>query len=200
MTFSLNAGTDAPYTGKPYAGKMAEIPGHVQADYYDVAPGNVNGIAYHRNQDARPGPERTTGDCIGLGTVGSDHVSTAGDKEKVGEIYVGWTDPGDWWKYTVQVKEAGTYYFGGKFAAGNKGATIEATFTPADKAGQEVATGPLEIPTTAGFQPAVEVYHVWETLDKMAEVKLLPGTYVMTIKLENKGGVNINYYVLTKKE
>jgi len=190
----------AAYTGKPYGGKPQIIPGNVMAGLYDVAPDNMNGIAYNRKGVARPGLARSTGDCIGLGVVGDDHVGTDGKKQKNGDVYVGWTEIGDWWKYTVQVKEAGTYYFGGKFAAGNKGAKITAEFMPIGKpAASAVTTGPVEVPTTAGFQPAVEVYHVWETLDKMAEIKLEPGLYVLTIKLDGRAGVNIQYYSFLKK-
>ncbi|MEI8340380.1 MAG: carbohydrate-binding domain-containing protein [Verrucomicrobiota bacterium] len=197
----LAAAPDQPsaYAGKPQSGKPQELPGIIQAESYDVAPANANGIAYNRKGPAQVGAARSAGDCIGLGTVGSDHVSIKGDKEKEGQIYVGWTEIGDWWNYTVQVKQAGTYYFGGKFAAGEKGAQIIATFTPVAKSGKEATTGPLEIPTTAGYQPAVEVYHVWETLDKLGEVTLTPGTYILTVKIEHKAGVNIDYYSFTRK-
>ena len=67
------------------------------------------------------------------------------------------------------------------------------TFTP------QITTGPVEIPTTAGFQPGVEVYHVWETLDHLAEIKLPAGTYVMMFKIENNAGLNLDYFSFTKK-
>ncbi len=58
----------------------------------------------------------------------------------------------------------------------------------------------MEIPTTAGFQPGVEVYHVWETLNDLGEVKLAAGTYVMTIKIESQNsGLNFDYFTFTKK-
>jgi len=196
-TFSPAA--DEAYTGKPYMGRPQEVPGIIQAESYDVAPGNQNGTAYNRHGEPKPGSARTTGDCVGLGSMGDDHVSTTGEKQKVGDVYVGWTDVGDWWKYTVNVKEAGTYIFGGHFAAGAKGAKISVTFTPINPAGAVVATGAFEIPTTAGYQPAVEVYHVWELLDKLAEVNLQPGLYVMTVKVEAVAGLNIDYYTLAKK-
>ncbi|MEO6474268.1 carbohydrate-binding protein [Luteolibacter sp.] len=187
------------YTGKPYGGKPQQVPGIIQAEWHDVAPGNANGVAYNRRGTPKPGSARATGDCIGLGAIGADHVSTAGAKEKDGGAYVGWTNVGDWWKYTVEVKEAGTYNFGVKCAAGNKGAMLTATLEPLENAGAAASTGPLEIPTTAGFQPAVEVYHVWETLDPFGEVKLVPGLYVLTVHLDGQAGVNFDSFTLTKK-
>ena len=205
FTFTLLAlsafspAAEEAYTGKPYLGKPQEVPGIVQAEFYDVAPGNLNGIAYNRRGEPKPGSARTTGDCVGLGSIGDDHISTTGEKQKAGDVYVGWTDVGDWWKYTVNVKEAGTYVFGGHFAAGAKGAKVSVTFTPIKPAGAIIAPAAFEIPTTAGYQPNVEVYHVWELLDNLAEVKLQPGLYVMTVKVEAVAGLNIDYYTLTKK-
>lgn len=189
-------GSGPAYPGKPYGDKAQEVPGIIQAEFYDVAPGNVNGIAYNRKGKPRPGPERTTGDCIGLGRIDASHVAVTGEKETPGGIYVGWTDVGDWWKYTVQVTADGTYDFGAKLAAGAKGAKISVTFEPTDPAGTSVSSGPIEIPTTAGYQPGVEVYHVWEKLDKLAQVKLSRGTYVMTVKVEAVAGLNIDYYAV----
>jgi hypothetical protein len=183
------------YAGAPYAGTPRDIPGTIQAVYYDVAPANQNGIAYNRKGTPRPGPVRATGDSIGIGHIDSSHVSVTGEKQTGGD-YVGWTGVGDWWNYTVRVAADGTYDFGVKIAAGAKGAKISVTFTPLDPAGTAAASGPLEIPTTAGFQPGVEVYHVWETLPRLATVKLAKGLYVMTVKVEAVAGLNIETYTV----
>jgi hypothetical protein len=193
---SPSFGQDAakPYTGKPYNGAPFAIPGTIQAEQYDIAPDAANDVTFHYNGKIAQTPNRKSPDSIGVAGFGNGHVSTAGKPEAKEQVYVGWTQPGEWLKYTVKVAEPGTYVFGGKLAAGNKGAKISATFTP------EITTGPVEIPTTAGFQPGVEVYHVWETLDHLAEVKLPAGTYVMTIRIEGKvAGMNFDYFTFTKK-
>ena len=199
--FSLCKAADETYTGTPYGGKPQEIPGKIQSQNYDVAPSNAPDIAYHRKGTPKPGPARTTGDCINFGGFDGSHVNTKGEKVKTDQgFYVGWTDPGDWWKYTVKVNDAGTYDFGGHMAAGDpKGAKISVTFTPVDPKGEPITTGVINIPTSAGFLPGVETYHVWQTLDKLAQVKLTPGTYVMTVKIEAVGGMNLDYYTLTKQ-
>ena len=66
--------------------------------------------------------------------------------------------------------------------------------------GTAANTGPLEIPTTAGYQPGVEVYHVWEKLQRLAQVKLAKGLYVMTVKVEAVAGLNIEYYTVTRAQ
>jgi hypothetical protein len=111
------------------------------------------------------------------------------------QVYLGYTHAGEWVKYSVHIAEPGTYQFGGKFASGFTNASISVTFTP------EIKTGSITIPTTAGYQPGVEVYHVWEKLDNLAEIKLPAGDFVMTVKIEEEhtGGLNIDYFSFIKK-
>jgi hypothetical protein len=195
-TLSIGHGQTAAadYTGKPYNGTPIVIPGTIQAEQYDIAPGAANDVTFHYNGKIAQTPHRTSPDSIGVAKFGNGHVSTTGQPEAPEQVYVGWTQPGEWLKYTVQIAQPGTYIFGGKLAAGNKGAKISATFTPV------ITTGAIEIPTTAGFRPGVEVYHVWETLDRLAEVRLPSGTYVMTIRIEGPtAGMNFDYFTFTKK-
>lgn len=185
----------AAYAGTPYPGKPHAVPGKIESEQYDISPEAKNDVSFHYNGKISQSKVRTTPDSIGLAKYGNGHVSTDGKPEAPEQAYVGWTQGGQWLKYTIQVSEAGTYVFGGKFAAGNKGAQISVSFSP----GVPVI-GPVEIPTTAGFQPEVEVYHVWETLPSLGEVKLPAGTHVMTVKIESKNsGMNFDYFTLSKK-
>jgi hypothetical protein len=183
------------YASQPYGGQPRQIPGIIQAEHYDVAPTNTDGITFHYNRPARKTAFRTTDDCIGLTRYGNGHVTIAGAPEDPDQVYLGYTHAGEWVKYSVHVAEAGTYQFGGKFASGFTNAFISVTFTP------EIKTGPINVPMTAGYQPGVEVYHVWEKLDNLAEIKLPAGDFVMTVKIENEhaGGLNIDYFSFIKK-
>ncbi len=181
------------YTGKPFAGTPQTIPGTIEAYKYDIAPNGAKDVTFHYEGDAKTTKYRTSPDSIRIAGYGLGHVSIKGEPEAPDQVYVGWTETGEWLKYTVHVAESGTYVLGGKFAAGDKGTKISVTFTP------QISTGPIEIPTTAGYQPGVEVYHVWEKLDHLAEVPLSAGTYVMTVKIENDAGLNLGYLTFTKK-
>lgn len=183
------------YAGVPYGGQPRQIPGIIQAEHYDVAPTNTDGITFHYNRPARKAAFRSTGDCIGLTRYGNGHVTIAGAPEDPDQVYLGYTHAGEWVKYSVHVAEPGIYLFGGKFASAFTNAIISVTFAP------EIKTGPITIPTTAGYRPGVEVYHVWEKLDDLAEIKLPAGDLVMTVKIEseNAGGMNIDYFSFTKK-
>jgi endoglucanase len=181
------------YAGKPYGGEVRQIPGIIQAEQYDVVPGGANDVTFHYNGPARGTNLRVTGDSIGLASFGNGHVNIKGEPEKPDQVYVGWTETGQWMKYSVHVKERGTYRLGGHFAAGGKDAMLSVTFTP------EIKTGPIAIPTTAGYQPGVEVYHVWETLNNLADIDLPAGDFVMTVKIENAGGMNIDYLSFARR-
>jgi hypothetical protein len=190
---SLPNDVPSDYAGKPVTGTPLTIPGVIRAVDYDISPDGANNISFSYRGEAKKSKIRPGADSIGLASFGDGHVSTTGVPEKPDQVYVGWTQPDEWLKYTVQVAQAGTYVIGGKVAAGSKGATLTFTFTP------ELTTGEIEIPTTAGFQPGKEVYHVWETLDQMKEITLPAGIYVMTVKIGKVAGLNLESFSFTKK-
>ena len=183
----------AGYTGKPLTGTPQVIPGTIQAESYDVAAGDAKGVTVGYTGELHKTDLRPGADSVGLARYGNGHVSIDGRPEAPDQVYVGWTDPGEWLAYTVQIKETGTYILGGKFAAGGKGSKLSVAFTP------ELAIGPVEIPTTAGYQPGVEVYHVWEKLDRLGEITLPAGIYVMKVKIETDAGLNMDYYTFARK-
>lgn len=187
------------YRGKPYAGKIAPIPGTLQAEAYDVAPGGIKGMTFNYNGQPKQSDWRVTPDSIGLAGFGHGHVTTSGQPEAPDQVYAGWTHVGEWWKYTVMVSTKGTYNIGGHFASGSKNSRLAFTFTPLTPSGPAISTPALPIPTTAGFQPGVEVYHVWEKLEAIGEVTLSPGVYILTVEIKNEAGLNVDYFTFIPK-
>lgn len=188
--------TTRPYPGKPYGQSPHAIPGVIQAVQYDIAPDAANDITFHYSGGAKKTDLRTTNDGIGLARFGRGHVTTTGQPEDPQQTYLGWTQTGQWMKYTVRVNQAATYRFGGHFAVARKDARLSLVFSPSS--GQApIKAGPVSLPTTADFQPGVEVYHVWETLDNLAEITLPAGDYILTITLDNAGGANLNAFTFT---
>jgi hypothetical protein len=184
------AGIPADYQGKPFKDKVSQIPGTIQAEDYDVAPGNKADITWHYSGGASKSDYRA--DSIRATKFGGGHVDTKGKAEDKEQIYLGWTQDGEWMKYTVHVAEAGTYKIGGKLSAAGKDGKLSFTFSPTIKT-------TVSIPTTAGFQPGVEVYHVWLISDNLGEVTLPAGDYVLQVVLEKNGGCNMDYFTFTKK-
>ena len=198
-TFAAADDAPAKYAGLPYQGKPLSLPGVVQAEEYDIAPSPASGVTFNYNRPGNKNDVRKTPDAIGMARMGKGHVSIKGEPQNPDGAYLGWTHTGEWTKYTVHVNETGVYLVGGQFSAAGDDGTFSFTFTPLAANGPDITTGPLRVPTTAGYQPGVEVYHVWAKLDKMAEITLPQGDYIMTAKIEKNAGFNLDYFTVTKK-
>jgi len=182
------------YTGKPFYGTLQAIPGTIEAFTYDIAPNDQPEITFHYSGKYSTSSFRKGNDSMGIGSLDNSHLMTDGKKPNPPEgSYLGWTQDGEWAKYSVKVTATATYIVGGQFASAGKDSKISLTFSPT------LTTGAMDIPTTDGFQPETEVYHVWEKLDNMKEITLPKGSYVMTLKLEKASGLNVKNITFTQK-
>ncbi|HET6280462.1 MAG TPA: carbohydrate-binding protein [Polyangia bacterium] len=186
-----------PYAGKPWNGMPQVVPGTLQFEFYDLGG---EGIAYHDTDAVNQGsgvqnigimnkPEamfrRMEGVDITYTRPGTDRYM-GGMNVPVDQLYVGWTSPGEWLKYTINVTEAGNYMLSMHTSANLDGSTISFTFEDG------VTTGALPIPFTTSW-------NIWEHVDNMAIVKLTAGMHVMTVRLEAKGNNNLDYLIFTRK-
>ena len=167
----------ADYKGKP-ATAPVELPGVIRLTGFDTADGP--NISYGA---AKPR----------VAKFDKSHKTIKNEPEDVNQSYIGWTQKGLWVKITCHVKEAGTYVIGGHFAAAGKDGKLSFSFN-------DVTTGPVAIPTTAGYVQGAEVYHIWERCENLAEVKLAQGDYVFCCKIEADGGFNLESVTVTKKK
>ena len=153
-----------PYTGAPIA-----LPGVIQAENFDEGPA---GVAYSDTTSENSGGEyRSTG------------VDIAGTADSGGGYVVGWTDAGEWLAYTVNVDAAGTYDIEVRVASNGTGGTFHIEANGID------VTGPVSVPTTAGWQS-------WITV-RRAGVSLGAGTQIWQLVLDANGETgsvgNINW-------
>ena len=90
----------AAATGNPYGGTAAAVPGTVYAANYDTGG---QGVAYNVTS--------TNGSANSYRSDGVDLEATADtqDNTGAGAYDMGWTTPGQWFNYTVNVATAGTY-------------------------------------------------------------------------------------------
>jgi len=205
------AGIPAGYCGVPfhdsrYNGGPQKIPGRVMCAYFDLGG---EGIAYHDTDPENHG----SGHLNPLnGTYLNEFRKDEGvdtsytkyreniDKNPFnrvqppdGLLYVGWTEPGEWFNLTVEVAEAGTYVFDILYTS-NRGATLALglNFRPLVP----------EIQITSTFDPAETVlwrnWHHWN-LSQAAEVVLPAGRNVLTVHIVDKGNVNLAYFDFRKK-
>jgi hypothetical protein len=170
-SFSILKGADGlPPSPTPYGGTPAVVPGTIQAEnfdeggplvsYYDAKVGNSGGAYRATDVDIEP-----TADA------GGGHN-------------VGWTKPGEWLKYTVNVTASGTYQLDARVANIASGATFRVEVDGVD------TLGPIAVPNTGGWQ-------TFQTVTA-AGLQLAAGQHVVRVVFANVGsggGVgNFNWF------
>lgn len=212
----------AGYVGTPF--KPLTIPGTIYSSDYDTggpgvaychAPGATGAACANGRkltdwccttrlctQTAPVCPPYRTGDDNG----GLSHMNTGEPDDYPDGMpvspyfpYLSYSVTGEWFKYTVQAREAGTYSVGGLMAAPrppqNQAPTILLDF------GGGVTTGVFTVPSSMCGNPdpgCTEGYHVWQMDNAMATVTIpAPGTYVMTFTLVSSF-LNPGYFTFTK--
>ena len=156
--------TGPPALKLPYHGTPLAVPGTIEAEDFDTGG---EGVSYHD----------TTVSNEGGGYRPAERVDIENCSE--GGFNVGWTQPGEWMKYTVDVAPAGDYTLTTRVARGTGGTGrfhIELD-------GIDV-TGPISVSNTGGWQN-------W--INKISNVTLGSGEQVMEIVIE-AGDVNINRF------
>ena len=108
----VGVGTPAePVPRQPYDGKIAEIPGKVEAENYDV-PGTGKGNATYKDNDSE--------------NKGGQYREDGVDIEQGGDNYaVGYSEAGEWLEYTVKVTKAGAYPLVVHAASGSESSSIQ---------------------------------------------------------------------------
>lgn len=167
-----------PGASRPYQGKVRAIPGTIECEDFDEGG---EGVAYH---DKEPENLEKAHPAYRESGVDLEWRETASQKYNLG-----WTRPGEWLVYTVDVKEAGTYAIEMMVACDKKGGTFHLEFNGVDR------TGPIEVPDTGG----------WTTMKPFAKegVKLEAGRFAMKLSLDTggvKGSIgDIDYLRFVKK-
>ena len=105
------------------------------------------------------------------------------------QLYVGWTEPGEWFNVTVDVTSAGKYTADLLYTS-NRGGSISI-----DLNGRN-ATGPRTIPTTfSSAEPvAWRQWHHWNLLQNAATLDLPVGRSVLTVHILTGGNMNFAYF------
>ena len=108
----VGVGTPAePVPRQPYDGKIAEIPGKVEAENYDV-PGTGKGNATYKDNDSE--------------NKGGQYREDGVDIEQGGDNYaIGYSEAGEWLEYTVKVTKAGAYPLVVHAASGSESSSIQ---------------------------------------------------------------------------
>ncbi len=162
-------------TEGPYGGTAAAVPGTVQAANYDTGG---QGVAYNV-ASANGSANSYRSDGVDLEST----ADTAGTSAAGGAYDIGWTTPGQWFNYTVNVATAGTYTVA--FRVSSPYGITDALHI-ANSSGASL-TGAVAVPNTGG-------YETWTTVD--ASITLPAGQQTLTVN-QDSNGWNFHYMTFT---
>ena len=176
LTFALSSGDSGSGSDKPFGGTPAAVPGTVQVANYDTGG---QGVAYNVTS-ANGTANSYRSDGVDLeDTADTQDTSAAG-----GAYDMGWTTPGQWFKYTVEVATAGIYTV--SFRVASPYAVTDALHI-ANSSGTSL-TGAVAVPNTGGYQ-------TWATVT--ASITLPAGQQTLTVN-QDSNGWNFHYMAFTQ--
>ena len=206
-TFAFQNNLPSDYKGTPYHDDRHQnapqmIPGKVECAFYDRGG---EGVAYHDTDPVNHGSgELNPADGSYLHEFriheGVDtsytKVHTTPDPTDNSpyslvlppedQLYVGWTEPGEWFNITVEVAHAGLYSADVLYTS-NRGGTISFDLNG------KPATGPLTIQSTFNKADplAWRQWHHWNLAPNLVKLNLPAGRSVLTIHILTGGNMNL---------
>lgn len=195
-----------PYTDSRYKGGAQKIPGRVECAYYDLGG---EGVAYHDGDSINSGSGKLNpADGTYLNEFRKDEavdISYTKFHDQIddspynlvkppqNQLYVGWTEPGEWFNITVQVAGKGIYEADLLYTS-NRGGTISLDVNGKD------ATGPTAIASTfdAADPIAWRQWHHWNILPGILRLHLPAGKNVLTVHILSGGNMNLAYFDFKK--
>jgi len=191
-----------PFQDSRYGGGPQPVPGKVECAYYDVGG---EGVAYHDSDANNSGSgalnpadgtylnEFRKGEGVDISytkfhdQIDNSPFNVVAPPEN--QLYVGWTEPGEWFNITVRAARAGNYTADLLYTS-NRGGTISI-----DVNGKPAA-GPLAIASTynAADPLAWRQWHHWNLALALAKVRLGPGKNVLTVHILTGGNMNLAYF------
>jgi hypothetical protein len=195
------------YKGKPWDGKPQEISGKVQCELYDSGG---EGISYHDSDSVNNGSGKlnpANGEYLNefrmkegvdisyTKSNGTDDNPYNDIMPEMNQLYVGWTVPEEWIKYTVNVKAAGTYAIALMYTSNGDGG-IEIV------AEDSVSTGVMKVYSTHKDADTLawRQWHHWNKASSLGSIHLRKGVQVITLKTITNGNMNYDYLEFTKMD
>jgi len=195
----LSSYKGTPFQDSRYRGGAQKIPGKVYCAYYDLGG---EGVAYHDSDAKNNGSG-------GLNPADGTYLNEFRMREGVDTsytkyrdqidnspydlvqppenlLYVGWTEPGEWFNITVEVAEAGEYSADLLYTS-HSGGSISLDVNG------EPATGQLPIVSTfnAADPLAWRQWHHWNMAPGIAKLRLPAGKSVLTVHIVTGGQMNL---------
>src|SRR5262249_25313036 len=165
--------TPAPVEGA-FGGTPAAVPGKIEAENFDTGG---EGVAFHDVDPANQGGAYRPSEAVDLQAT----------TDTGGGFNVGWIQPGEWLKYTVNVTAAGAYDLALRVSNPGAGGKLHVEIDGVD------VTGSLTVPNTGDWQ-------TWTTITKTG-INLTAGQHVVKVSFDSNatsGAVaNLNWFRFT---
>jgi hypothetical protein len=191
---------DTANGGKPWQNKIQQIPGKIECEFYNTGG---EGVAYHDSDSVNNGSGKLNPadgsflnefrmkegvDISYTKAHDIDNNPYNAVSPKMNQLYVGWTKPGEWVKYTVNVMETRIYQVGLMYTANGDGVIS------LNMDGKEIAKD-IKVPSTHNDQDTVQwrQWHHWNKAGLLAEVKLKKGIHILTLHVVTNGNMNFDY-------
>jgi hypothetical protein len=198
-----------PYHDTRYNGGAQKVPGRVLCAYYDLGG---EGVAYqdsdpqnHGSGELNPADGNYLNEFRSHEGVDTSYTKFNRKPDAIDDnpfnkvvpppelLYVGWTEPGEWFNVTVDVTRRGTYAADFLYTS-NRGGTISVDVNGKD------ATGPLQIASTS--DPADPLawrqWHHWNVAPQLFKVHFDKGKNVLTVHILTNGSMNLAYFDFKK--
>jgi len=208
--FAFQSNLPKDYKGTPYQDDRHKnapqsIPGKVECAYYDSGG---EGIAYHDTDPVNHGSGELNpadGSYLhefriheGVDTSYTKFHTTPDPTDNSpytlvlpppDQLYVGWTEPGEWFNLTVHVAHTGLYTPDILYTSNRGGSiSIDVNGTPAG--------APINIPST--FNTAEPVawrqWHHWNLATNLVKLNLPAGKNLLTIRILTGGNMNLAWF------
>jgi len=181
--------------------KKQAIPGKVECEFYDHGG---EAIAWHDSDAINNGSGKlnpANGTYLNEFRI-KEGVDISYTKENnvdnnpfnkvmpvMGQLYVGWTNPGEWINYSIEVKKTGLYKIATMYTSNGNGAI---SFDIDNKP----ATGALMIPSTHNDADTVawRQWHHWNRVDSLTSIYISKGKHVLTLHIVQQGQMNFDYF------
>jgi hypothetical protein len=195
-----------PYRDSRYQGGAQRIPGRVECAYYDRGG---EGVAYHDTDSANKGSGTLNpADGTYLNQFRMDEgvdISYTKFHDEIdnnpynkvvppeNQLYVGWTEPGEWFNITVQVGHSGIYAADLLYTS-NRGGTISLDVNG------EPASGPLTVVSTFDASDPIpwRQWHHWNIMRDVTRLRLSAGKNLLTVHILTGGNMNLAYFDFKK--
>lgn len=195
-----------PYRDNHYRSGAQRIPGRLECAYYDLGG---EGVAYHDTDNKNNGSgtlNPADGSYLNQFRMGEGvDVSYTKFHDQIdnspydliqpeeNQLYVGWTEPGEWFNITVEVVQQGVYLADLLYTS-NRGGKISIDVNG------KAATEPLTIQSTfnASDPIAWRQWHHWNIASGIVKLRLPRGKSILTVHILSEGNMNLAYFDFSK--